>query len=294
MDGKLYIKKFIRDDGEILSFDGEEIYLAEQNTLLVLPDPNTTAVNYTEADGGEMIHQQNTTYDQTINGLIVPRTTDYWTLRGRLSFFFRINHTYKIVYVKKDGSMFITNGAWIGTGLQIIPVPGEEYSSWTITLTIGDVTWTEYSEDSEGREIYSNNVTIPLLSLNPGGEIWDQVGEVWDSVGGAWEEGSGGLRVINVATTRAIYPIWEVTGPCTNPTLQNDTTDSFAEFDGSIGEGQTLVVDFTEGTAYIGTARVNRYLYGSVRLGPGDNIVGFSSEGGDTEECIISWNNIVN
>ena len=686
MDNKLYIKKFIRDDGQTLAFDGNEIYLDEDNTLLVRPDPNTTAINYTEADGGEMIHQQNVTYEQTVNGLIIPRITDYWNLTGQLSFFFRINHTYKIVYVKKDGSMFMTSGAWISAGLQIIPVPDEEYSRWNITFTIGDMAWTEYSEDSQGKEIYSNNVSVPLLSINPGGEVWEasetqtlsgegtsftingtvsgatisdlglkgntyqqtysgknkingsyseisqtvrctaeasgngftitstessgatyvtvpipnstsllgetvtvsyvatgdaikarfyylnssnnatssigstetvtlpnslgnnagigvvfytsnnssatytniqleigstatqyeqyvggtpspnpdcpqnvqtvtgeqtitvsdgesqsqsytvdlgsielckigdyqdyiykgadgwyvhkdigkinvastgisafnthngthitvnysdasverlstaavtnvsdrfvgstttQVwsgsvingvaqptngnylqfslpisvattqaevrtyfdnhptivyytlatptdtkitdaslisdlealvgasayswqtnysvsssnlesilaleltqtsggGEVWDNVGSVWQEGTGGLKIINTNTTQIIYPVWEVNGPCVNPSLQNDTTDSLAEFDGTIAQGQTLTVNFAEGTAYIGTARVNKYLTGSVSLAPGDNTIGFNSEGGNTEECTISWNNIIN
>ena len=33
MDDKLYIKKFIRDDGEKLSFDGEQLYLAQEYTV---------------------------------------------------------------------------------------------------------------------------------------------------------------------------------------------------------------------------------------------------------------------
>ena len=171
MDNKLYIKKFIRDDEQTLSFDGVELYLSQENTLLVRPDPNTTAVNYTEADGGEMIRQQNSIYDQTINGLIIPKTTEYWTLTAQLSLFFQINHTYKIVYVKKDGSMFAASGAWISAGLQIIPVPHEEYSAWTITMSIGDMNWTEYQEGPDGKEIYSNTVTLPLISAGAGGEI---------------------------------------------------------------------------------------------------------------------------
>ena len=173
MNDKLYIKKFIRDDGETLAFDGEQIYLAKNNTLLVRPDPSTTAVNFTEADGGEMIRQQNTTYDQPVNGLIIPKSTDYWTLSTQLSLFFKVNHTYKIIYVKKDGTMFAVSNAWISSGLQIVPVPNEEYSEWSVTLTIGNVNWTEYAEDSQGKEIYSNTITLPLISAATGGEEWE-------------------------------------------------------------------------------------------------------------------------
>lgn len=190
MEGKLYIKKFIRDDGETLSFDGEEIYLAENNTLLVRANPATTAVEYTESDGGEMIRQRNATYVQTIKGLIVPKTSTYWDLETRLSLFFKINHTYKIIYVKKDGSMFAISDAWISMGLQIVPVPHETYSEWSIDFTIGNNGWREYMEDESGKEIYANNVVLPLISAASGGEVWE-------SVEGEEISGEGSTLVLN-------------------------------------------------------------------------------------------------
>lgn len=294
MDGKLYIKKFIRDDNETLEFDGTEIYLGEDNELLRRPDPNTTAVEYTGADGGEMIRQRAAIYEQPINGLIVPKTTDYWTLTTTLSQFFKLNHTYKIIYIKKDGGMFAMSNAWISAGLQIEPVPYETYSEWSITFAIGNVGWTEYAENGSGQEIYSNTVTLPLISANAGGEIWDSVGLVSDNVGEEWEAGSGGVQTVNIASTQAIYPVWVVEGPCTNPTLQNNTTDTVASFDGTVASGQTLTVDFADGTAYLGSALVTRYVDGLVSLAPGANTVGFNSDGGSTSSCTISWNNIIN
>ena len=294
MNDKLYIKKFIRDDGEKLSFDGEQIYLSKDNTLLVRPDPSTTAVNFTEADGGEMIRQQNTTYDQPVNGIIIPKTSDYWTLTSQLSLFFKLNHTYKIVYVKKDGSMFALSNAWISSGLQIIPRPHEEYSNWSITMTIGNVNWTEYAEDSQGNEIYSNTITLPLISAATGGEEWDSVGLVSDSVGEVWETGSGGLQAIDIDSTAMIYPVWVVKGPCTNPLLQNNTTDTTAQFNGTVASGQTLTVNFADGVAYLDSAVVTRYVYGLVSLRPGENIIGFNTDGGTTDTSTISWNNVIN
>lgn len=173
MNDKLYIKKFIRDDGETLAFDADEIYLAQENTLLTRPDPQTSAVEYTEADGGEMIHQQNAIYEQPINGLIIPKNKTYWELMTILSKFFRVNHYYKIIYTKKSGEMFAISSAWISSGLQVVPVPHEEYSSWSITFAIGNTAWTEYAEDSSGKEIYSNNIVLPLLTADAGGEIWE-------------------------------------------------------------------------------------------------------------------------
>ena len=294
MDDKLYIKKIIRDDGETISFDGEELYLASENTLLVRPDPNTTAVAFTEADGGEMVRQQAATYEQPINGIIIPKTTDYWALTSKLSLFFRLNHYYKIIYIKKNGEMFAVSNAWVSAGLQIIPVPKEQYSTWSITFTIGNVAWTEYSENSSGKETYSNNVTLPLISAASGGEIWDSVGLVADEVGEEWEEGSGGVQTITIASTQKIYPIWVVEGPCVNPSLQNNTTDTLAEFDGTVAAGQTLTVDFAEGVAHLDSALVTRYVSGLVSFQPGDNMVGFNSDGGTTTTSKICWNNIIN
>lgn len=294
MEDKLYIKKFIRDDGETLSFDGEEIYLAEKNTLLVRANPATTAVEYTESDGGEMIRQRNATYTQTINGLIVPKTSTYWDLETRLSLFFKINHTYKIIYVKKDGSMFAISDAWISMGLQIVPVPHETYSEWSIDFTIGNNGWREYSENESGQEIYANTVVLPLISAASGGEIWDSVGLVADSVGEEWESGHGGVQTVNIASTQTIYPVWVVEGPCVNPKLQNNTTDTIAEFNGTVASGQTLTVDFEAGTAYLDSALVTRYVAGIVSFAPGENVAGFNSDGGSTQESTISWNNIIN
>ena len=294
MDGKLYIKKIIRDDGEQLEFDGEEILLAEKNTLLVRPDPNTTAVEYTEADGGEMVRQRNAIYNQTINGLIVPKMSGYWALSSKLGKFFKVNKTYQIVYIKSDMSMFKVENAWISSGLQIIPVPYEEYSEWNITFAIGNPNWFEYAEDSGGSEIYSNNVILPLLTANAGGEIWDAVGLSSDNVGEEWEKGAGGVQTVSIASTQAIYPVWTVVGPCVNPTLQNNTTDTVAEYNGTVASGQTLVVDFAEGVARLNTALVTRNVSGLVSLAPGDNTLGFNSDGGTTETSTISWNNIIN
>lgn len=294
MNGKFYIKKFIRDDGATMTFDENEIYLAKDNTLLVRPDPNTTSVNYTGADGGEMIRQQATIYQQTINGLIIPKTSDYWTLATKLSQFFKLNHNYKIIYIRKDESMFAITNAWISTGLQIVPVPYEEYSEWSISLSIGNTAWTDYAENSEGEEIYTNTITLPLLSANAGGEIWDSVGLVSDNVGEEWEAGSGGVQTVDIQSTQVVYPIWKVEGPCTNPTLQNNTTDTVATFDGTVAAGQTLTVDFTEGTAYLNSALATKYVSGYVSLNPGENEIGFNSDGGSTDSSTLSWNNIIN
>ena len=293
MDELFYIKKFIRSDGQTLELDQDELYLAEDNTLLRRPDPDTTSVNYTEANGGEMIRQQNPTFSQDINGLIVPRTTPYWNLATRLTTFFKINYTYKIIYAQKSGKLFAVDGAWINSGLQIIPRSREEYSKWQIGFSIGRESWREYAEDASGNEIYANSVTLPLLSGSSGGEEWNEVGLVSDSVGEVWEVGEGGIQEIYIASSTTIYPIWVVEGESVNPTLQNNTTDTIVQYNGTVAAGQTLTVDFESGVAKLDGALVTRNVSGLISCKPGMNALGFNSDGGSATSSLIKWNNTI-
>lgn len=293
MNDLFYIKKFIRDDGVSLELDQNELYLDENNTLLVRPDPDTTAVNYTEANGAEMIRQQIHTFSQEIVGLIIPKTTPYWDLVTRLTTFFTINHTYKIIYARKSGKLFAVDGAWISESLQVPPQPQENYSRWSISFEVGREYWREYAEGSSGQEIYANSVELPLLAGASGGEEWDDVGLVADNVGEVWELGEGGIQEININSSTTIYPVWTVKGECVNPSIQNNTTDEVAYYNGTVAAGQTLTVDFETGVARLDGALVTRNIYGLVSFKPGINAVGFNSDGGSSESSTISWNNTI-
>lgn len=293
MNDKFYIKKIVRDDGTAFEFDQQEIFLDADNTLLVRPDPDTTAVNYTEADGGELISQKNPAHDQTIAGLIIPKTTQYWALASRVAGFFQINHTYKIVYIKKSGEMFAVAPVWISGGLQMPPQPREDYSRWSVTFTIGNAAWREYSEDAGGQETYANIVRLPLLAAAQGGEKWDDVGLVVDGIGEVWTDGEGGVQSVIINSVSTIYPVWVVRGECVRPTLQNNTTDTLAVYNGTVAAGQTLVVDFEAGTAHLDGALVTRNITGLVSCVPGENVMGFNSDGGNTESSEIKWNNVI-
>lgn len=293
MYDKFYIKKFIRDDGMSLELDAEELYLDVDNTLLVRPEPNTTAVSFTEADGGEMLRQRLDVTEQVINGVIVPKTTPYWSLVEKLVGFFKINHIYKIIYVKKDGAMFAVSNAWISTSLQIPPTAREEYSRWTLGLTLGNDYWREYTENASGEETYANSVEIPLLTSAVGGEDWDDVGLVLDDVGEVWIAGGGGIQSIMISSTTTIYSICKIVGPCVNPRIQNNTTDTEAVYNGTVADGQTLIIDFESGEARLDGALVTRLVTGIISCVPGENLIGFNSDGGSTDSALLSWNNII-
>lgn len=288
-----YIKKFIRDDKETLTFDREELYLDNENTLLVRPDLDTTSIQYTGVDGGEMIAQRQTTITQPINGLIVPKTTDYWTLRSKLTGFFLPNHTYSIIYETIDGSQSKASGAWIVENLQVPPEPDEKYSRWTLTLEIGTAHIYEYEENEQGEEVYSNSVNVGLVGAGTGGQVWDSVGQEWDEIGQVWERGEGGLQPVTVESSATVYPVWTVTGEAEQPAIRNNSTDTEATYNGTIATGQTLVVDFSTGVATLDGLVVTRNLKGQLTLKPGENVIGFSTESGTTEQSNLKWNNII-
>ena len=293
MNDLFYVKKFIRSDGEYLSFDQNEIYLDQDNTLLQRPTPDTTAVSYTEANGGEMIRQQTGIYSQDIAGLIVPKDTPYWSLVLKLTTFFKINYTYKIVYVRKDGAMFAVDNAWISEGLQVPPEPHEDYARWSVAFDIGSESWREYSEDASGKETFANSVVLPIVSGQIGGEKWDSVGLVANSIGEVWIDGEGGVQDVSIASSGVIYPVWVVEGECVNPTLRNNSTDTVAKYNGTVAAGQTLTVNFETGVAYLDSALVTRNVEGVVKCRPGLNTMGFNSDSGTTTQSLIQWNNTI-
>lgn len=293
MDGKFYVRTILRDDGERLDFDAHELYLSADNVLLNRPEVSSTDVDYTDADGGEMISQRLSVHQQDFNGIVYPRTTPYFTLYTTLTGFFQINHLYKIVYKQSDGSLFAQQDAWISQNLQIPIQPLENYSNFSVSFKFRTSSLFSYREDSSGNEILSNTVTLPLLSASSGGESWDTVGQVWDTVGEVWLAGNGGVQTVFIDSISRIYPLWTVVGPCINPSLQNNTTDMVATYTGTVAAGQTLVVDFVAGVAKLDGAIVTRNVSGQVGCDPGDNVMGFNSTGGSTSSSTIWWNNII-
>ena len=290
---KFKIWKLLRDDGETFVIDEKEIYLAQDNSILAMPEIDTSEVEYTEVDGGEMIGQRLHPLIQTINGIMLPNTEGaYLELVTKLINFFKINHTYTILYRTKTGKLFTRRDAWISDGLQVTPIANEDYLTFTCSLKVPRRFMYEYADDGNGNEMYSNSVTLPLLTAESGGRVWDAVGSVYDNVGAVYEEGNGGVKSIIVNTSMRVYPAWTVRGPCNNPQLQNNTTDTVARYSGFIASGQVLVVNFETNEAHIDTLLVSRNVTGQVYFNPGINTVGFNSEGGDTTESMMAWRNI--
>lgn len=290
MSKYFYIKKIIRDDKEQFEFDQFEVYLDEENSLLARPEIATTSIDYTEADGGEMISQRLASGEQTINGIIIPKTNTYWTLRKRLTDFFQTKHNYYIIYEKKqDGTLFKTGSAWISTNLQVPPEPRENYSKFTVTLTIGSPLYQSYAENDSGDEVYTNNVDVGITSASTGGAEWVADGAKWSNIGLVWQGGNGGPQNINLQSTVSVYPVWVVEGSATNPVIRNDTNGTSAQYTGTIASDQTLTVDFSTGTAMLNDINVTLNLSGGLRLDPGTNALEFELGSGDAASSTLKW-----
>lgn len=291
---RFYIKKIIRDDDTSLVFDRNEIFLTSDNTDLdANGEISSTEVDYTETDGGEMVHQRTAPVEIEFVGAIIPKATAYKTLRMKLLQFFAKNHTYEIIFIMRDGTMYSRKNAWLSKNIQLPTEANELQATFTFSMKIGDKNRYEYSEDADGNEILANTVELPLVSASSGGNFWDDIGNVYDDVGEVWEIGEGGVQEVNIASTSKIYPVWTVTGEAINPTLKNNTTDTTATYNGTVAKGQTLVVDFAAGTAYLNSALVTRNVTGQVSFAAGSNTVGFDTDGGNATKSTIKWNNII-
>lgn len=287
-----YIKKIIRDDGVQLAFDQYEIYLDEENTLLTRPEIATTSIDYTEADGGEMISQRLLSGIQTINGIIIPKDHSYWELREQLTTFFIPRQTYKIIYERVfDGALFQTGGCWLSENLQVPPEPRENFSKFTLSLGVGSAKLSQYAENESGEEVYAGEAEIFLESLRRGGLVWDEIGAKWDGNGAIWSQ--GGNNLIAVQTAMAIQPIWVVEGRVVNPTIINRKNQTTATFTGTLVEGQTLTVDFSQDTAMVDSTDMSESLSGELTLEPGVNEIVFTSDDGSTTVSVLKWNGTI-
>lgn len=113
-------------------------------------------------------------------------------------------------------------------------------------------------------------------------------GAIW-AIGGS----GGGQNIITVDGVDSAFPVWEVVGPATNPILTNTTTGQSITWNGTVPNGQSLVVDMGEQTATMAGANVFQYIDGQwIRLDAGNNTLTYTATGA-TAPSILSWNGVV-
>lgn len=109
-----------------------------------------------------------------------------------------------------------------------------------------------------------------------------------------WEAGEGGgPTIVQVIGVDNAQPIWTVTGPATNPTLTDITTVQSITWNGTVPNGQKLIVDMANQTATLAGANVYEFITGSwITLRPGANKLTYSAQGAD-QASQIQWNGVI-
>jgi hypothetical protein len=111
-------------------------------------------------------------------------------------------------------------------------------------------------------------------------------------------ETSGGNVEAIVGGTAPTWPTVTITGPCSSPTVRNDTTGKLMTFPGlTVSDGSTVVIDTSEETVLLGgsaSASVLRYIDPAVsefwQLEPGPNAITFLGGGvGTAAKATVSW-----
>lgn len=287
---------FIRDDGErFLLGDGLYDFTEKLQHFDGNKFENDT-VNVQGADGILLAGQVRRAEKQKFEGFIGDATiskADTEEARRDFFLFFRKNHFYKVVYIFPNGSAiqrrrgFIVDAPEVKEMWQIHP-------KYSVSLNFEDVNYYSYAENSEGEEIYSKSVAIPISTVVGGGLEWDNVGVVWDSLGAIWEDGPGGTTEVVVDSVDNVYPILTITGTTVNPTIENVTTATTLTYDGTITASQTLKIDMEQQAATLnGTSVVSKLSGEWLTFSPGKNTISYTADNASSPYATIEWNEVV-
>ena len=295
---------FIRDDGErfllgtgAYEFNKKQLHFAA----------NTYANDLVEVQGndgimlaGQVRRGAAQSFDGYIGDASVAKT-DIEDYRRAFFMFFRKNHYYKVVYILPDGSAIQRQRGFIVDAPEVKEL-WQIYPEYHVALNFEDINYYEYEEDSEGHEIFGKSAVVPLsVGAQDGGLVWvgsggvNARGVLWANNGAFWATTSGsGYTTISVDSIDDVYPIWEVTGPVSNPIFANLTTNTTLYYSGNITSGQKLVIDMNEKTALLNGTSVIKNVSGDwAYLASGNNRISYTADNNDAPSSIIKWREVV-
>ena len=233
-------------------------------------------------------------FDGYIGDASVPKN-EIENYRKAFFMFFRKNYYYKVVYIMPDGTAIQRQHGFIVDAPEVKEL-WQIYPEYHVALNFEDINYYEYSEDSEGHEIFGKSATVDLsIGARDGGVIWDEYGATWDTYGMIWEDTTGsGYTTISVDSIDNVYPIWEVTGPANNPQLADLTTNTTLTYTGNVSSGQKLVIDMNNKTALLnGVSVINNVSGDWVYLVAGNNKISYTTDNNDAISSIMQWQEVV-
>lgn len=276
---------FKRDDGERFLLGDGAWQFADKQLHFAANTFENDVVAVQGNDGALLAGQVRRASTQSFDGYVGDASvgkTNVEALRTSFLTFFRKNHFYTVIYVMPDGTAIKRNRGYIVDAPEIKEL-FQIHPQYHIGMNFEDVNYYTYDEDSDGNEIFGQSATIAPAGSVKGGLIWDEYGVVWDSYGATWELGSGLPGPVVVNTIADVYPVWTVTGTTVNPTLENRTTGTSIQYNGTITASQTLVIDMLNQTAKLNGANVLGNVSGDwIILAPGTNQITYSADNGTT------------
>lgn len=276
---------FKRDDGERFLLGDGAWQFADKQLHFAANTFENDVVAVQGNDGSLLAGQVRRSSTQSFDGYVGDASvgkTNVEALRTSFLTFFQKNHFYTVVYIMPDGTAIKRNRGYIVDAPEIKEL-FQIHPQYHVGLNFEDVNYYVYDENAEGEEIYGQSITVPVSTATKGGLIWDNVGVVWDNVGATWELGSGTPGAVVVDTIADVYPVWTVTGTTVNPTLENRTTGTTIEYNGTITASQTLVIDMLNQTAKLNGANVLGNVSGDwIILAPGTNQLAYNADNGAT------------
>lgn len=289
---------FIRDDGERFLLGSGAYSFNEEQLHFVANTFSNDIVEVQGNDGvflaGQVRRPQTQVFDGYIGDATVKKS-DIETYRRNFLKFFRKNHYYTVVYIFKDGSAIQRQRGFIVDAPQVQEI-FQLFPEYHVGLSFEDVNYYVYLEDSDGNEIFGKSVNIPFTGVvTGGGLVWDEYGVVWDANGAEWEaEGAGGPTTLTIDSIDNVYPMWEITGPATNPKLVDITTDTTMVYNGTISPGQVVTIDMNKKTAFLNGISVIGNVSGDwIYLNPGNNRITYTADNNDAIASKVYWQEIV-
>lgn len=143
--------------------------------------------------------------------------------------------------------------------------------------------------------IGENNVLVGATGTNLPATLAFDYYTKFAAIGAEWEEGgTKGATIVDVDAIDNTYPVWELTGPATNPTLSVLTTNTALTYNGTITASQKLVIDMFNKTATLnGTSVIGNISGDFVYMAPGTNRVTYTAGNTDAPDSTIYWQEVV-
>ena len=304
---------FIRkSDNKEFAFEktGNGYILNPSTVVIPAPEIESASYNYAGIDGGYAPNASNRemrplqvrrprAFD--VSGWLLPdidMSQNVSKMMTEINEFFRVREYYRVVYERCSEIDFYLDNVILTDGPFVSQTAGpaeEIVASVELSFLALDPAQYKAVFDDNGELVPSGSLVVPKTLQTEGGRVWGADGATWQASNGGkkWTLGSQGAVNILVDSSDNIYPVITITGQAINPVITDITTNTSLSFNGTVAEGQKLVLDCANKTAKLGGANVISKISGTwLYLESGINKFEFTA-GGTTQDATLEWNDVV-